>query len=239
MRFDGLFQIPSFEEIMDVVVAESLARGRPVGLIPEIKYFTYFASIGLPMEQRLVAALDAMRRCALPVEMQSLETGNLVVLRRLLGVRPDLRLLQLMGADYELPPDVAAAGGALTFGAVRTPDGLAAIAGHVDAFGPDKRSIIPLRPDSWLGMPSSLVRNAHRAGLLVHPYTFRPENMVLAADFRNGAGPAMPNPAGSVHEIRRYLESGVDGFFTDDPALGRCAVDGGEHPSGSQVQAAD
>lgn len=99
-------------------------------------------------------------------------------------------------------------------------------AGHKNAIGPDKRAIIPRRPDGRLGAPTSLVRDAHRAGLLVHPYAFGPENMFLPVDFRDAAGPTMRNPGGSVAEIRRHLACGIDGFFTDDPALGRRAVDG-------------
>jgi glycerophosphoryl diester phosphodiesterase len=71
-----------------------------------------------------------------------------------------------------------------------------------------------------------VVADAHRAGLLVGCYTFRPENHFLPADFRNEAGDGARNPDGSVAEIRRYLSEGLDGFFTDDPALGRRAVDG-------------
>ena len=63
--------------------------------------------------------------------------------------------------------------------------------------------------------------------MLVRVWTFRPENRFLAADFRDTAGENARNPAGSVAEIRRYLATGIDGFFTDDPALGRRAVDGG------------
>ena len=75
--------------------------------------------------------------------------------------------------------------------------------------------------------PTGLVEAARRAGLLVGTWTFRPENAFLAADFRNGAGEGARNEAGSLAEIRHYLALGLDGFFTDDPALGRQAVDQG------------
>jgi len=74
--------------------------------------------------------------------------------------------------------------------------------------------------------PTGLIERAHEAGLLVCAWTFRPENKYLARDFRNNAGDNVRNPEGSVAEIRRYIEAGVDAFFTDDPALGRRAVDG-------------
>jgi glycerophosphoryl diester phosphodiesterase len=95
---------------------------------------------------------------------------------------------------------------------------------------PPTRAIIPLGPDGRLAAPTQIVADAHAAGLLVGTWTFRPENSFLAADFRDGAGPAARNPAGSVAEIRRYLTAGLDGFFTDDPALGREAVDAMSRP---------
>jgi glycerophosphoryl diester phosphodiesterase len=97
---------------------------------------------------------------------------------------------------------------------------------YADIFAPDTRTIIPLGPDKRLAAPSPVTADAHKAGLLVMPYTFRPENYFLAADFRNGAGDAARNAEGSVAEIRRYLAAGIDGFFTDDPGLGRKAIDG-------------
>src|SRR5262249_6151186 len=45
---DGWFDLVTWQEMIDFAVAESLVRGRPIGLVPEIKHSTYFASIGLP-----------------------------------------------------------------------------------------------------------------------------------------------------------------------------------------------
>jgi len=99
------------------------------------------------------------------------------------------------------------------------------IATYADAIGPATRSIIPLLADGKLGQPSALVHDAHAAGLELHPYTFRPENQFLAKDFWQGSDPKTFNEAGSVAEIRAYLNAGIDAFFTDDPAIGREAVD--------------
>ena len=71
------------------------------------------------------------------------------------------------------------------------------------------------------------IEAAHAAGLLVGTWTFRPENQFLAADFRDGGAPGARNESGSVAEIRRYLATGLDAFFTDDPALGLAARDRG------------
>ncbi|HKT27597.1 MAG TPA: glycerophosphodiester phosphodiesterase [Dyella sp.] len=231
-RYDGEFQIPTLDEIIDFVAAESAVVGRPIGIIPEIKHGTYYQKLGLPMEDKLLATLAAhsYTRSA-PVEIQSFEIANLKYLHGKLGgaqarhEHPNIRLLQLIGQSNEQPYDVVASGGALTYAGMMKPAGLHDIAMYADAIGPATRSIIPLLADGRLGQPSALVHDAHAAGLELHPYTFRPENQFLAKNFWQGSDPKTFNEAGSVAEIRAYLNAGVDAFFTDDPAIGREAVD--------------
>jgi glycerophosphoryl diester phosphodiesterase len=227
--YDGQFQLLSFEEIIDFVAAEAAARGRVIGLVPELKHSTYFASIGLPLEERFVATLraHAYTRSA-PVHVQSFEVANLKALRKTLGGVDNVRLMQLVvnggKQDAIKPADVVAAGGSLTFGAMTTPRGLRDIAAYADIVAPPTRGVIPLGPDERLARPFTLVADAHKAGLQVHTWTFRPENLFLAADFRNDAGANVRNEAGSIAEMRRYLETGIDGLFSDDTALARQAI---------------
>jgi glycerophosphoryl diester phosphodiesterase len=225
-KYDGDFQIPTFDEIVDFVAAESAARGRVVGIIPEIKHSTYFQGIGLPMEDALLAAIQAHAYTRTgPVEIQSFEIANLKYLRGKLGKsHPNIRLLQLLDEGKEQPYDEVKAGSSLNFASMMTPAGLRNIATYADAIGPWVRSIIPLDDKGALGTPTDLVRDAHAAGLELHPYTFRPENQFLATNFRNGDGDTARNEAGSIAEIRVYLDTGIDAFFTDDPALGRKAL---------------
>jgi glycerophosphoryl diester phosphodiesterase len=226
--YDGQFQIVTFEEMIDFVAAEAATRGRLIGLVPEIKNSTYFASVGLPMEDRflkVLAAHEYTRRA--PVEIQSFEIANLKYLRGKLGKPSNVRLMQLVGEAGQRPADMVAAGQATTFDELTTAEGMKAIARYADVIAPPTRSIIPLQKDGKLGPPTRFVADAHAAGLLVHIWTFRPENLFLAADFRNGGAPNARNPEGSVAEMRRYIATGIDGFFTDDPALGRRAIDGG------------
>jgi glycerophosphoryl diester phosphodiesterase len=226
-QYDGQFQIPTLDEIIDFVAAQSATYGRPIGIIPEIKHGTYFQKIGLPMEQRVLTTLDAhaYTRTA-PVEIQSFEIANLRYLRGKLGKNhPNIRLLQLIDDADTQPFDVVAAGGKLRYADMLTPAGLRDIAAYADAIGPNTRAIIPLASDGSLGEPTSLVHDAHAAKLEVHPYTFRPENHFQAKNFWQGTDPKQFNENGSVAEIRAYLDAGIDAFFTDDPALGRRALD--------------
>lgn len=224
--YDGAFEVLTFDEIVDFTAAEAAARGRVIGLVPELKHSTYFAALGLPLEDRFLAVLAAHAYTRVsPVEVQSFEVANLRYLRGKLGHPANVRLMQLVGDGDVRPADVAAAGGGLTFAAMTAPAGLRAIATYADVVAPQVRRVIPLGPDGRLAVPTSLVADAHAAGLLLRVWTFRPENRFLAADFKDAGGDAARNPAGSVAEIGRYLAAGIDGLFTDDPALGRAAVD--------------
>lgn len=225
LRWNGEFEVPTFYEYLDFVAAEAATRGRDIGIVPEIKHSTYFAGVGLPMEDRFLKALadhPYTRRC--PVEIQSFEVSNLKSLRAKLGRPANVRLMQLVDAGDQKPGDVLARNGPLTYGQMITPEGLAEIRTYADVVAPQVRAIIPLGPDGRLGQPTRLVADAHAAGLLVHIWTFRPENYFLAADFRDGGPDNQRNEAGSLAEMGHYIAAGVDGFFTDDPAIGRRAI---------------
>ena len=225
-RYDGQFQIPTWDEIIDFVAAEAATRQRTIGLIPELKHSTYFASLGLALEPGFVRALDGHHHTRTqPVEIQSFEIANLRVLRAQLGRRANVRLMQLVGVVAR-PADVVAAGHGPTFGEMVSAGGLRIMAGYADVVAPPSRVLVPWNTDQTLGAPGPIIDAAHAAGLLVHTWTFRPENRFLPAEFRNAAGENARNEAGSVAEIRHFLQLGIDGFFTDDPAIGRRAADG-------------
>jgi glycerophosphoryl diester phosphodiesterase len=224
-KMDGWFDLVTWEEMIDFCAAESLARGRTIGLVPEIKHSTYFASIGLPMEDRFLATLGVhWQTRTRPLVIQSFEIANLKYIRQKLGRPSNVQLMQLSEGIDERPADVVKAGGTLTYNQMMKPAGLADIARYADILAPDTRTIIPLGPDKKLAPVSPVTADAHKVGLLVQPWTFRPENTFLAADFQNGDGPAARNPAGSLAEIKTYIAAGIDGFFTDDPAIGRAAI---------------
>lgn len=227
--YDGQFQVPRLDEIIDFVAAESATRGRRIGLIPEIKHGSYFARLGLAMEDRLLDTLaaHAYTRSA-PVAIQSFEIGNLRYLHQQLQARGigNVSLVQLIGDPLQRPGDVLAAGGSTRYIDMLTPAGLAGIAAYARYLSPELGWL--LRPDAQqrLTRPTAVVPQAHAAGLLVVPYTFRPENQFLAKGAWPGGDAHSRNPQAMVAAIRAYLDIGIDGFFTDDPALGREAVDG-------------
>lgn len=224
--FDGQFRIATFDEILDFLVQQAARANKGIGLVPEIKHPGYFQSIGLPMEDKVLAAIRANPYTNVgPVTLQSFETANLRHLRGRIGRDSNIRLLQLAWKGDAKPADIARAGGTLTYAQMLSPAGLKEVATYADGIGPELRSVIPLDANGALGTPTTVVRDAHAAGLMVIPYTFRPENTFIAGNLRSGADTAR-NDAGSIAEMRAYLATGIDAFFTDDPGLGRKAVDG-------------
>ncbi|WP_421839348.1 glycerophosphodiester phosphodiesterase family protein [Novosphingobium sp.] len=223
MRHDGQFEVATFDEI----VALAARSGRRVGLIPELKHPTYFAGLGFDTPGKLVAAIkasDYLRRA--PVIVQCFEIATLKRLHRELAGMGNVALLQLIqSSDVKQPADVVAAGGALTFDEMVTPKGLAEIAIYAQWIGPPLRRVIPLDAEGNAGAPAALITDAHKAGLKVGVFTFRPENQFLPTNLRRGE-PGARWPQGMVADVRQFVAAGVDGFFADDPALGRAAVEG-------------
>ena len=210
--FDGREVIPTLEDIIALAKAATLRTGRTIGIYPETKHPSYFRRIGLPIEPVLLKALSTAgwTRVDSPVFIQSFEVDNLKALRP----QTQVRLVQLIAEG-------ASADGH-SYDAMVTAAGLAGIATYADGIGPGRDRIIPRSPDGTLGDATRLVADAHAAGLLVHPWTFRPENYFLGKAFRNGNVPTARGDAAG--EIRLWLEAGVDGVFSDLPAAAVAAL---------------
>ncbi|MEU4781392.1 glycerophosphodiester phosphodiesterase [Micromonospora sp. NPDC023633] len=219
--FDGRFQVPTLQEVVDLARAEGRARGRTIGVYPETKHPTYFASIGLPLEEPLV---EVLRRNGLthrhsPVIIQSFETANLRKLDRMI----DVKLAQLLDATGR-PYDFTVAGDARTYQDLAKPAGLKWIASYADGVGAHKNLIVPRDAAGKLLAPTTLVRDAHRQRLIVHAWTFRAENQFLPADLRIGTD---PNARGDIQaEYELFLGLGLDGVFTDHPDTAVAAREG-------------
>lgn len=239
--FDGVFQIPTFEEVINLVKQAELDTGKKIGIYPETKHPTYHDDLGLSLEEPLLATLEATGFTdPSRVFIQSFEVSNL----KELNTKTDIPLVQLLDAyDVALdglliyqdanarPYDFAVSGNTRTYGDLQTTAGLAEIATYADGIGPWKRMIVSVKgvdadgdgvaddvngdgavndADKTTTAPSTLIPDAHDAGLFVHAYTFRNEGRFLASDYQGN-----PNK-----EFEQFINLGVDGYFTDFPGTG-------------------
>jgi glycerophosphoryl diester phosphodiesterase len=241
--FDGVYEIPTLDEIIALVKKTETETGKKIGIYPETKHPTYFAEQGYNTSQILVDTLvkdkftDASR-----VYIQSFEVGNLKELNTKIMPKAgiDIPLVQLLDADdvkldgslIEIQPaDFVKSGDKRTYADLRTEAGLKEIATYADAIGPWKRMIVSVKgtdangdgkaddvngdgsvndADKTLAAPTSLITDAHKAGLQVHLYTLRNEAQYLAADYKGNA----------EAEVAQYISLGVDGYFDDFPGTG-------------------
>jgi glycerophosphoryl diester phosphodiesterase len=214
--YDGLYPVPTLDEVLELRERLSRDLDREIGVYIETKHPTYFDDIGLSLEEPLLEDLDraGLDKRRSPAFIQSFETTNLRQLAET-GVRvPLVQLLSASGAPY----DLLAAGDPRTYADLSTAAGLAGIAEYAAGAGPEKGQVIPRNPDGTLGAPTSFVDDAHAAGLLVHPYTFRNENTFLPADLREGTPP--DDYGRALEEQLLFWAAGVDGIFTDNPDTG-------------------
>ncbi|MFB9309632.1 glycerophosphoryl diester phosphodiesterase [Agromyces hippuratus] len=213
--FNGLYQVPTLDEVLDLARHSVSCDGLPVGVYPETKHPSHFDSIGLSLEEPLVAELarNGLDEADAPVIIQSFEVGNL----QELDEATDVRLAQLINSSGR-PYDFTVAGDARTYADLATPAGLAEIATYAEGVGVEKSLVIPRTAAGTLGAPTTLIADAHAVGLEVHGWTFRRENAFLPAEFRSSADPAgIGDLAG---ELSEFLDAGLDGFFSDNPDLG-------------------
>jgi glycerophosphoryl diester phosphodiesterase len=211
--FDGVDPIASLDEVLQI------ARQHHVGVYPETKHPTYFQGIGLPLEDALLKELAkyGFKGRGDKVFIQSFETANLRALRK----RTSIRLIQLVDAAGA-PYDFVANHDPRTYDDLVKPAGLKWISQYADGVGPALTRIIPVDAGGHAQPPTTLVKDAHRAGLAVHPWTVRPENSFLPVEYRQGnpSSPNYPNAEGdAARMLAEFYRLGVDGIFSDDSAL--------------------
>jgi myo-inositol-hexaphosphate 3-phosphohydrolase len=215
-RFDNdKLKVPTLTEIIDLVKQVETETGRKIGIYPETKHPTYFASapINMNLGQMLIDTLVANNFTdPKRIYIQSFEVGNLKELNDKImpAAKVDIPLVQLFGGATDRPYDFVVSGNTRTYGDLTKPAELAEIAKYAGGIGPNKRLIVPAGTDGKLLAPTTLVKDAHAANLLVHPYTFRNESVFLAPDY-NG------DPK---KEFEQFINLGVDGYFTDFPSTG-------------------
>ncbi|WP_411886102.1 glycerophosphodiester phosphodiesterase [Polaromonas sp. YR568] len=237
-QFNGQFKVPTLQEVIDLAKAQSIKTGRTIAIYPETKNPTYFRERGLPLEDKLIAMINAegWNSKTAPIYVQSFEPGSLKYMK---SKGLNTRLIQLVDGDgidpktgrvtYAVPTDRpydwTKAGDKRFFDVMATPAGLAEIKTYADGIGPWKRYIISTKgtmgadgkqvdinrdgkfndADSTSTQATSFVADAHKAGLFVHPFTFRDERRRLAADYQGDA----------KAEYLAFYRAGVDGVFTD------------------------
>lgn len=184
-RFDADargFAVPTFTELLDLVAALNRQSQRIVGVYPETKSPDFHAAEGLAFESTLLARLAEYGYTdrQAPVFIQSFSPTNLRTMRETMD--SDLRMIELLGDAKSETERV-------------TPGSLDAIASYADGIGPDKSLIVAGH--------GTLVGEAQARGLVVHPYTFRADEL--------GAGYADLSTELSAY----YFDYGVDGLFTD------------------------
>jgi len=243
-EFNGKFKVVTFQEIIDFAKAKSKETGRTIAIYPETKNPTYFRDLGMPMEDKVIAAINAAgwNSKTAPIYVQSFEPGSLKYMK---SKGLNTKLIQLIDGDgidmktgamtYAVPVDRpyewTKAGDKRNFDVMVTPAGLAEIKTYADGIGPWKRYIVSVKgtvgadgkvvdvnkdgkindADATSTAPTTLIADAHKAGLFVHPFTFRNESRRLASDYNKDG----------KNEYAVYYKLGVDGVFTDftDTAL--------------------
>jgi glycerophosphoryl diester phosphodiesterase len=216
--FDGLYQVPTFDEVVDLARRSRTCDGDPVGVYPETKHPSYFDSIGLSLEERLLAVLAANdTTTARPRHHPELRDGE--------PARPGS---EDEGADRPadrllrgtVRPHVRRRSPAPT--PTSSPRRARDIATYADGVGLCKAVMIPRDAAGNLLEPTGVIDHAHTAGLTVHGWTFRRENEFLPLQFRSGTDQSAPGDMAG--ELTVFLDAGMDGFFTDNPDVGAAAI---------------
>ena len=210
-RFDGLYAIPTFAEIVQLVRAKQAETGRTIGLYPELKHPTFLLQdAGIDSVDLLVTALREadLDDAEDAIFVQSFEVAPLKRLDRLVDVR-----LVLLAKPGDGPADEPG----LRYEDMLTPSGLAEVAGYADAIGADLRLLLAAD-----GSSTGVIEAAKAAGLQVHGWTLRKENAYLPPAFRSGGGEAAQGNLAAL--VLAAKAAGLDGVFTDDPGIAVSAL---------------
>ena len=202
-RYDGVFSIPTFDEVLDLVAAADAQRAANaraagltppprIGVYPETKHPSYFAKLGLHFDDRMLEALSrhGYGKRSDPICLQSFEVANLKTLRR----RTDLPLVQLVAPTGQ-PFDFTLAGDKRGYHDLMSDAGLAEIATYADAIGPHKWMVVQF--GNGEARDTGLARRARAAGLGIHVWTLRAENEFLPEALR------MPGDAAAHGDLER------------------------------------
>jgi glycerophosphoryl diester phosphodiesterase len=206
--FDGQEPILTFQEVIDIAREASARTGRTISMAPELKHPSYFEARGLRMVDIFVAALvlNGLAGADAPILVQCFEVEPL---RHLAGriTAPLLQLMSMGDGPVDRPD--------LTYAVMATPGGLADISDYAAAVGVETSLILPRDAEGRSLPATSLVADAHAAGLKVVVWTLRAENTFLPLEHQRG-----DSAQGDMAAYLRALQAvGVDAVFTDFPGL--------------------
>ncbi|MGK7900679.1 MAG: glycerophosphodiester phosphodiesterase family protein [Hormoscilla sp.] len=179
--------VPTLQEVIDLVKDRRAATGRAIELMIEVKYSSYFRTIGLAMEELLVEILsrNGYNTADGPMAIESFESESLKHLHQLTQVRIVQPCLDLISASE-----------------------LANIAEYATILAPHKRLIVPTDDRGHLLAPTSLIQDARQAGLRIYCWTFRNENIYLAPEYKG-------NPEAEYEQFLLLGVDGVFSDFPD------------------------
>src|SRR4051794_26696194 len=199
--YDGHFEVPTLDEVLELAAWGSRRRGRPVGVYPETKHPTYFRGLGLPLEEPLAAALrrHGLDRADAPVLLQSFEAGSLRTLASLVAV-PLVQLFPERRGGHPARPIL---------------DRLPEVATYAWGIGVPCAEVLGTAPGGARQRGRSLVEAARSEGLAVHAWTVRDENRFLPERYRVGPEPDGRGDAAAL--VDALLDAGADGVFSDQP----------------------
>ncbi|AWW72953.1 glycerophosphodiester phosphodiesterase [Erythrobacter sp. KY5] len=204
--YNGLYQVPTFAEIVQLVRAKEAETGREIGIYPELKHPT------LMLEQEGIDMIDLMVRELRSADLDGADARVFVQIFEVgplqrLNARVDTPLVLLIsseGGPYDEPE--------MRWSDILTPSGLEEVAQYADGIGPWLGHVL----DPQTMQPTALVADAHAQGLRVHPWTLRKENGFLPASLQGEGGPSADGQYKMLW--RAAIATGADGFFVDNVA---------------------
>lgn len=217
-RHDDQHPILRLSDLFDLVDEASGIHGRTLGMVAEIKSAAYFDSVGLPLDELFAAEVraagwndDGDRLIIESFEPTVLDqiAARGIIARNVFLIAP---------AGQPLDEIVKLGANAPYYADHLTEPGLAALGdnGTMHGISVDKSAIIQADADGEL-VTSTLVADAHAAGLQILCWTLRPENAFLTAPCRRGDQAA--NFGHWRGEFAAVMGSGIDGVFVDHPDL--------------------
>lgn len=194
----GKFQVPTLREEIKLIQGMNRSTGRVAGIYPEIKSPAWHREEGVDLAALVIDQLDDLgyRTKADPAFLQCFDAEEVQRIRHQMGCQ--LKLVQLLGENEWQES-------ATDYERLKTAEGLQSLAGTVDGIGPWIGQLVHMSGIDGQPVSTGLASVAHAAGLVVHPYTFRADQ--LAPGFETMA-----------EMVSWFVEKlSIDGLFTDFP----------------------